>query len=363
MSVACWERMPYVTALQIRQIFEDLPEASVAGRNGEGSSGRVCGAHITLPIYASMVKVVTPDDDEVLPEPQHTGQKKSKASLRKRLEFVEDMDTKEREKWVNRYKCMPDHYNDGGASTGPMDLLDEMKMRALGHEVGSKSTIWELCAGSGKLSAWARQKAIRHLPPVDYRWGYDMRMLLHQIPILFTQMVYGCDVLFASPNCTPWGANARIWPQKVRHARRHAERKTLQFLAVMCFLQVVMGRSYIVEKPQGSEIFSDRDCSSIAVLEHCGVRMKTNKFDQCMHGAEIENQSIRKSTEYISDQDIPEVIVTCDGSHKHLQLTGRGPDGSRTAVAAVFDDETCKEHWQQPKESLQLKARGELPFR
>ena len=119
--------------------------------------------------------------------------------------------------------------------------------------------MWEVCAGSGKLSAWSRQEEVTHLPPVDFRWGFDMRTLKRQIPILYAFLVYGCNVLFASPNCTPWGANARQWPAAQRREKRVAESKTLQFLAVLCFLQVLLCRCYVVESLQEARSSATRD--------------------------------------------------------------------------------------------------------
>ena len=154
---------------------------------------------------------------------------------------------------------MPDYYYDGAPSTGPEALVHSTAMEALGHSAGKPCMIWELFAGSGKLSAMARRDGVSHLPPVDFRWGYDARRLQHQTKILFAFLVYGCEVLFASPNCTPWGANARQWSPAKRKEKRHAEGLTLRFLTMLCFLQVLMGISYMMEKPRGSEICSDKD--------------------------------------------------------------------------------------------------------
>ena len=36
-----------------------------------------------------------------------------------------------------------------------------------------------------------------------------------------------------------------------------AEGLSLQFLTVLCFLQLVMGRAYILENPQGSDLYTE----------------------------------------------------------------------------------------------------------
>ena len=78
-------------------------------------------------------------------------------------------------------------------------------------------------AGSGRLSATARKDNVTHLPPVDYRWGFNVGHWWHQLTILWALLVYPVDVLFASPNCTPWASNSRQWAEKERQAQRSQE--------------------------------------------------------------------------------------------------------------------------------------------
>ena len=101
MHLACWEGMPFLSALQVRQVFEDLPEANVPGRSGKPAGARVCSASITLPMHdcAATVKTSSPS---TLPEPQHTGVRETRASLRRRLAFVANVDNGELAKWVDR---------------------------------------------------------------------------------------------------------------------------------------------------------------------------------------------------------------------------------------------------------------------
>ena len=97
----------------------------------------------------------------------------------------------------------------------------------------------------------------------------------------------------------------------------------------------------MIEKPRGSEICSDAD-SLLHRLVESSLEHHVNKLDQCMHGAEMDDGSVRKATDIVSNHAIPEVVVKCDGSHKHVHLEGRNKNGSRTAQAAVFPDQFCK---------------------
>ena len=89
-----------------------------------------------------------------------------------------------------------------------------MVMDNLGLTKGCPAQLWEFMAGSGKLSATARAENVSHLPPVDHRWGYHLGRFADQLKILYVFLVYGCEVLFASPTCTPWGNNSRGWDKR-----------------------------------------------------------------------------------------------------------------------------------------------------
>ena len=101
-----------MTAEQIEKALEDMPDANVPGRSGEVTGTRVCSAHVTLPRFACAVKAHfnPPHGEEVepLPTPVNTGKGETRKSLRERLSFITDLAKAEKEKWMDRYKCMPD---------------------------------------------------------------------------------------------------------------------------------------------------------------------------------------------------------------------------------------------------------------
>ena len=84
---------------------------------------------------------------------------------------------------------------------------------------------------------------------------------------MYALLMYGTAFLFAAPNCTPWGNNAKQWPEPQRRERRAAESKWLQFLCVLCFLQVLMGRSYGIERPSSSDVMKDEEYASLHNLK------------------------------------------------------------------------------------------------
>ena len=94
-----------------------------------------------------------------------------------------------------------------------------------------------------------------HLPPLDYRYGWNLSKHQHEVIALDTLLGVGVSCLFAAPNCAPWGNNSRSAPEAQRTERRAYEIPTLQFLAVACLFQVLLGRQYIIESCAYPDIF------------------------------------------------------------------------------------------------------------
>ena len=270
---------------------------------------------------------------------EESEKKESRKDLRVKLaHLAEDVDQDKRERLIKKYLCMPDHYYDGDAGTGPQELGDEAVMKELGFEKGCRTQLWELMAGSAKLSATARKEEVSHLPPVDHRWGFHVGRFADQLRLLYVFLVYGCEVLFASPTCTPWGSNSRSWDKGKLRRERAAEGLTLQFLTLLCFLQVVMRRSYLIENSKGSDMFRE---SPISHLKHETLQHSITSFDQCAFGAMVDGGFIKKGTDVLSSEPMPEVDLQCPGGHAHVPLQGSNKTGARTAQAAVYPEGLC----------------------
>ena len=74
-------------------------------------------------------------------------------------------------------------------------------------------------AGTGGLSAAAREQNVKHLPPIDHRWGSRQGVLKDQLGMMLATIVYGASLIVAAPNCHPWGvplARLATEPEKPR---------------------------------------------------------------------------------------------------------------------------------------------------
>ena len=211
---------------------------------------------------------------------------------------------------------------------------------------------------SGKLSATAREEKISHLPPVDRRWGYHVGCFADQMHMMYALLIYGCKVFFASPTCTPWGNNSRGWDKQKLRRERASEGLSLQFPTVLCLLQVIVGRSHIIEGPKGSDMYTE---SPVSPPQHDSIPCERVLLDQCAFGATKEEGFIKKSTELRSDQRLTEFNRTCSGGHDHVHLQGTSIKGSRTSQFAVCPHElrqVTAEEAVQPISTTQSESGG-----
>ena len=243
---------------------------------------------------------------------------------------------------LHRYKAMPDeYYAEGDDHVGMTAFGDLQQVDQLGYRPGKSVQLWEWMSGSGRLSATARARGMSHLPPLDYRYGHNLGHWRHQLTALFCLFVFPVDVLWSSPTCTPWSVNARQWQAETRDAQRQEEALTLQFLAIACFVQLVLGRDFIIEQPKGSDLFEAYGIKLLTGSESL-VKIFTWIFDQCMLGAESGGIPTKKRTQLAASFPFVQDPPQCDGSHPHQILRGHLGGTSRTAAAAVYPHAMCQ---------------------
>ena len=152
------------------------------------------------------------------------------------------------------YKRMPDEYRN---TFGMQELANPHLLAKAGYTPGVPTLLWELMAGSGRLSATARSSAITHLPPIDRRWGHNLSDSFHQVTFLWLLFAFGTQFLFVSPSYSPWSPTSKAsWDYQERHNRQEEERSALEFTAVLICFQCLLGRTFVVEQPCKSELWS-----------------------------------------------------------------------------------------------------------
>ena len=117
----------------------------------------------------------------------------------------------------------------------------------------------------------------------------------HQVILLWNLLLFPVDFLVASPTCAPWSVNAWQWTPEERDRQWQHESLTLQLLAVACFVETLLGRSWLVEQMAGSDLFDAYAMVPItgkdAISDHFSFI-----FDQCVLGAEMDEKPVKKHT-------------------------------------------------------------------
>ena len=235
--------LPYLTGDQIKILFEHLPDPSVPGRSGRHAGCAVAASSVVWRPRACPA-VVTQRSEPTRSHVEATQQPGLRAALEQVVTHKGDL-----RKMLRKYRSVPDLYYQGAAPIGPGQLGQKIVLERLGHKTGAPATCWELCAGSGALSTLARKSSVSHLPPIDYRWGFNLSRGTRQLTTPFVFLTVGVRTLFLSPDCFPWGAPSRSWGREKRVQERSKQFLALRFLAVLCFLQVLFGRAYMSGQP------------------------------------------------------------------------------------------------------------------
>ena len=312
LQVLMWGLLPYISEESSAKLLVDLPDAKEQGRVQDTTDPQVSGARASRN---------TVNLDHLKGELEHADILKQKT----------------------KYRVLPEVYYGGeeGRYVKPNNLeswVGELKDKEFNVKKKPMFSLWEWYSGSGTLTKVAANGGVSHLPPIDYRYGWSLANASHQMCLLYVLLIVGVESLFAAPNCFPWGRDSRAQPEEVRRKKRCAEKGNLKFLAVVCFLQILLGRGYFIESPRGSDIY-DAEESPLHHLQTLGFFQR--HIDQCMKGARLEGQAILKSTTIQSCNKLQEDIK-CDRNHTHLPLRGSGPGGSRTAQSAKYPEELCQ---------------------
>ena len=270
--------------------------------------------------------------------PEALEKRHQRERLKNSLRHIKE--TISKREWQNalkRYQGVPDKYYHESDPVGPNDLSSHSSLKRFRPKGGQPAESWEIMAGPGALSAGARSKQMTHLPPIDHRWGWHVGRYADQLRLLILQVLIGCGTLFASPSCHPWGANARATTPERRHEARHNERQSLQFLAVMLLAQCILGRTFVVEQPEGSDLLKESPLA--ALVTH--TTTYSAHLHQCMYGKTLLELPARKATELTSNRDIqtvaPELTRHCDKSHSHQHIRGPNAEGvNLSSLSAMY---------------------------
>ena len=70
---------------------------------------------------------------------------------------------------------------------------------------------------------------------------------------------------------------------------------TLQFLGVACFIQLILGKHFVIENPNGSDLFEAHGLKAVVGKENV-LGSISWIFDQCMLGTQSGGIATKKRT-------------------------------------------------------------------
>eukprot|EP00959_Pyramimonas_sp_CCMP1952_P359053 7518188-Pyramimonas_sp.AAC.1 len=140
------------------------------------------------------------------------------------------------------------------------------------------------------------------LPPVDYRYGWDLHQEDHQQQFLELYHAFRKKFTMLELYCRPWSqSNKNTEPTELEH-RRNLGRPLLSWTAKVVAPEVERtGGQLVLENPSKSAIWSQSDL--VHLPELFTSELHDNLTDQCAHGAwsvdlelPIRKRTIFKST-------------------------------------------------------------------
>ena len=179
----------------------------------------------------------------------------------------------------------------------------------------------EIFSGSARLSAAAEKSGLKVGPPIDFRYGWDLRLSSHRVLLTQALELLKPKIIFWSPECRSWSRSANKMDPLRKAALRHCEVPLLTWLVRTCRSQLSGGFGIVVEQPNSADSWK---LSPLAILEKLpGVIRR--RVSQCMHGAIHPEQKlpVRKDTCFATNLRFRHTVKVCSGGHRHAPLQGR----------------------------------------
>ena len=312
LTLACWHRMPYLTSEQMAIVLEDLPPRHVKGRSGKAAGQRVAAAGVVLGPRAAAAHlpgvdppsggpipggVVTTSSPQAPPPPQPTtctvlDRSLQRERIKKGLEHMRDgLAKRDWQHTLKRYEGLPDSYYLMTEANGPDGVR--------GHPIVSAAGRWHWQARRFLVTAGGLWGPIGR-SPVDGGSHTCLRLTAGGAGTWTVSRINSASSSSRWPSAarpclqdlraTPWGHNSRSTPEARRNEVRSAGRLSLQFLARMLVIHVLLGRAWLLEQPIGSGLLTARPLHAVGLH----TKVHKTKLHQCMYGASLDGAPARK---------------------------------------------------------------------
>ena len=261
------------------------------------------------------------------------------------------MDKREQKYFGKRYKHLPEEFykRTGLQVVTPSNFKLFMQTHRRWAALHGRKPEWdfgELYSCSGRLSYYAISACLLCGFPVDFRYGWDLRLKEHRVMLDEAYAFFKPKVIFGAPDCRLWCAAKRKVDFTREAVERQLELPALHWLAELCLWQAGHGRHYIIENPYRGTIFELTPLKKLIKLKENEV----HRVDQCQHGAvhPLDHLPARKATVLAANVKMNKTALRCRGQHSgttgvHSSVEGYNPNTKLplTVTTAVYPRNMC----------------------
>ena len=141
---------------------------------------------------------------------------------------------------------------------------------------GIKPHFQEVMSGTARLTSVVFREGLRVMPPLDYRYGWDLSCLHHQRLASNMRKTFGLPVVYYSPTCRPWSIASNSQDPDVRWHERQLQMPTLEWLRDEFKDAVKLGNDCLFESPLSSAMWQQSPISECFTKDGPAASCKWN---------------------------------------------------------------------------------------
>ena len=222
----------------------------------------------------------------------------------------------------------------------------------------------ELFSGSARLSAACAATGMKVGPPIDLKTGFNLNSKKGQALAMQLILELQPEIVFMAPVCSPWCSWSNMKTPEERDRDRKLMYPMVDFCAQVAWHQLKLGKRFIIENPEKSQIFYQQVMLKLSQLQDVHFLL----FDHCQFGMKdpVSEKFYKKGTYLMHnfpETDLAPIARRCNGSHQHQPVEGTIPGlGNRSKLTQVYTFGFCKRLASCFKNTLNIKTKTRQSF-
>ena len=183
-------------------------------------------------------------------------------------------------------------------------------------------TLWTWFSGSSRLALIMLSAPFNQLVlfPVDFRYGWDLRLPEHQQLLITVDKLFQPLVTTYEPRCKYWSRAGNTRDPEVTAERRQQETGMLKFILQKACDTSDQGRHGLFENPKTSAIWTKSPLE--ALQYHEKFARHSYLTDMCRFSPLPDGQRHKKETRVMCDFKLTQSIQRCKCKYEHQHLEG-----------------------------------------